>query len=62
MRPAAHGTSLERMKTAFLDWFAAMRENNLLEDDSDFPVEAFVRGDQEDELNRWVNLKAGRSG
>ena len=61
MRPATHGTSLERMKTALLDWFAAMRENSLLEDE-DFPVEAFVRGDQEDELNRWVNLKAGRSG
>ena len=60
MRPA-YGTPLEGMKTALLDWFAAMRENNLLEDD-DFPVEAFVRGDQEDELNRWFNLKTGRSG
>ena len=61
MRPAAHGTSLERMKTAFLDWAAAMRENNLLEDE-DFPMEAFIRGDQEDELKRWYNLKTGRSG
>ena len=60
MRPA-YGTSLERMKTALLDWVAAMRENNLLEDE-DFPVKAFVRGDQEDKLNRWFNLKAGRSG
>ena len=60
MRPA-YGTSLERMKTALLDWVAAMRENNLLEDE-DFPVGAFVRGDQEDKLNRWFNLKAGRSG
>ena len=60
MRPV-YGTSLERMKTALLDWFAAMRENNLLEDDN-FPVEAFVRGDQEDKLNHWFNLKAGRRG
>ena len=38
-----------------------MRENNLLEDE-DFPMEAFIRGDQEDELKRWFNLKTGRSG
>ena len=60
MRPA-HGTSFEQMQTALLDWVAAMRENNLLEDE-DFPMEAFIRGDQEDELKRWFNLKTGRSG
>ena len=43
MRPA-YGAPLEWMKTALLDWFAAMREANLWEDDSDIPVEAFVRG------------------
>ena len=59
MRPA-YGAPLE-MKTALLDWFAAMRENKLLED-SDIPVEAFVRGDKEGKLNRWFNRKAGRSG
>ena len=60
MRPA-YGTSLEGMKTALLDWFAAMHENNLREDD-DMPLEAFVRGDQEGKLNCWFNLKAGRNG
>ena len=29
-----------------------MREANLWEDDSDIPVEAFVRGDQDGKLNR----------
>ena len=60
MRPA-YGTSVEQMQTAFLDWDAAMRENNLLEDE-DFPMEAFIRGDKEGELKRWFNLKTGRSG
>ena len=51
MRPV-YGAPLEWMKTALLDWFAAMREANLWEDDGDIPVEAFVRGDQEGKLNR----------
>ena len=50
MRPA-YGTPLERMKTALLQWYAAMRDNNLCDHD-DISVEAFVRGDQEDKLNR----------
>ena len=42
LRPV-YGASLEVMKTALLNWFAAMRENGLLEDDNN-SVEAFVRG------------------
>ena len=38
-----YGASLEVMKTALLNWFAAMIENGLLEGDYD-SLEAFVRG------------------
>ena len=60
MRPV-YGAPLEWMKTALLDWCAAMRENNLWDHD-DIPVEAFVRGDQEGKLNCWFSLKTGQSG
>ena len=60
MRPA-YGAPLEWMKTALLEWYAAMRENNLWDHD-DIPVEAFIRGDQEGKLNRWFSLKTGQSG
>ena len=60
IRPT-YGAPLGCAKTALLDWYAAMRENNLGVD-GDIPVEAFVRGDQEGKLNRWFNLKAGRNG
>ena len=50
IRPV-YGAPLEEMKTALLDWYSEMRENNLWED-GDIPVEAFVRGDQEGKLNR----------
>lgn len=43
MRPA-YGAPLELMKTALLNWYAAMCENGLWEDNSDVPVESFVRG------------------
>ena len=59
MRPV-EGSSLEQMKTALLDWYAAMHKNGLWED-GDIPVEAFVRGDQEGKVGRWFNLKAGLS-
>ena len=48
MRPV-EGSSLERMKTALLDWYAAMHENGLWED-SGIPVEAFVHGGQEGKI------------
>ena len=60
MRPA-YGAPLEWMKTALLEWYAAMRENNLWDHD-DIPVEAFIRGDQEGKLNLWFSLKTGQSG
>ena len=59
IRPV-YGAPLEEMKTALLDWYSEMCENNLWED-GDIPVEAFVRGGHEGKLNRWFNLKAGRS-
>lgn len=48
MRPV-YGAPLDEMKTALLDWYSEMRENNLWED-GDISVEAFVRGDQEGKL------------
>lgn len=44
MRPA-YGAPLDWMKTALLNWYAAMQEHGLWEE-GDIPVEAFVRGDQ----------------
>lgn len=44
MRPA-YGAPLDWMKTALLNWYAAMREHGLWED-GDTPVETFVRGEQ----------------
>ena len=38
---------IEEQKTALLNWYAAMRENGLWEDDGVIPVETFVRGEQE---------------
>ena len=48
MRPV-YGAALDEMKTALLDWYSEMRENNLWED-GDISVEAFVLGNQDGKL------------
>jgi AbiV family abortive infection protein len=44
MRPS-YGAPLDWMKTALLNWYAAMREHGLWEE-GNIPVETFVRGEQ----------------
>ena len=44
MRPV-YGAPLELMKTALLDWYAAMRDKGLWEDGDEISVESFVRGE-----------------
>jgi AbiV family abortive infection protein len=41
----SYGAPLEWMKTALLNWYAAMREHGLWEE-GEIPVETFVRGEQ----------------
>ena len=50
MRPA-YGAPLNWMKTALLNWYAAMHEHGLWKD-GDIPVEAFVRGEKEGKSDR----------
>jgi len=50
MRPT-YDAPLQWMKTALLNWYAAMREHGLWED-GEIPVESFVRGEQKDRSDR----------
>ncbi len=49
MRPV-YGAPLEMMKTALIDWYAAMKENGLWSE-GNISVEEFVRGEPNDKTN-----------